>query len=65
MGIVPDLNGEDPPIKLTFDEKYFHYNWNDEHPPIEIPSMPEEEIDNDWIIPNNEKKEEMINDHVT
>jgi hypothetical protein len=65
MGLTPDLDGEDPPIKPVFDEKYFHYSWADEHPLIEIPPLVEDDIDNDWIIPSVQKKEELINEHVT
>ena len=55
----PDLDGEDPPEKPVFDEKFFLYGWDEEHPAIIIPAEVVDDIDNDFIIPPD-KKDEMI-----
>jgi len=59
-GEAPELEeGEDPPEKPVFDEKFFLYGWDEEHPAIIIPAEVVDDLDNDFII-SPDKKEEMI-----
>lgn len=61
-GTTPDLEeGEDPPTKPSFDEKFFLYNWDEEHPAINIPPEVIDDVDNDWII-SADKKDDLIAD---
>jgi hypothetical protein len=56
----PELeDGEEPPVKPEFDEKFFLYGWDEEHPKVFIPPEVIDDVDNDWIIPHD-KKDEMI-----
>lgn len=62
-GGTPDLEeGEEPPTKPTFDEKFFLYNWDEEHPAINIPAEVIDDVDNDWIIAAD-KKDDLIADY--
>jgi hypothetical protein len=54
--------GEEPPVKPVFDEKFFLYNWDEEHPAVVIPAEVIDDVDNDWLIPA-EKKEDFIADY--
>ena len=45
-----------------FDEKYFLFNYDEEHPAIYIPDEVKDDVDNDWII-SIEKKDELISHH--
>lgn len=57
---APELEeGEDPPQKPEFDEKFFLYGWDEEHPAIVIPQEVVDDTDNDFLI-LPDKKEEMI-----
>ena len=59
-GQPPDLDdGEEPPTEPLFDEKYFLYNWDDEHPPLIIPPEVKDDVDNDWLL-TTERKEELV-----
>jgi hypothetical protein len=61
-GETPDLEeGEEPPMKPNFDEKFFLYNWDEEHPAINIPAEVVDDVDNDWIIAAD-KKDDLIAD---
>ena len=42
-------------MKPVFDEKFFLYGWDDEHPKILIPEEVVDDIDNDWQIPKDLK----------
>ena len=56
----PELEeGEDPPSKPVFDEKFFLYGWDDEHPTLLIPEEVIYDKDNDFIIAAD-KRDEMI-----
>ena len=62
-GNPPELEeDEDEPIKPEFDEKYFFFNYDEEHPQILIPDPVIEDIDNDWVI-TPEQKDEFINEY--
>jgi len=39
---------EEVPIKPMYDEKYFLYNYDEEHPEITIPPSVTDDIDHDW-----------------
>lgn len=39
------------------------YNYDQEHPEIEIPEFVQDDIDLDWII-TEEQKEDIINDYL-
>lgn len=51
------------PQRPTFDEKFYLFNWNEEHPEIIIPEQIQDDIDNDWIVSQNQK-EDVINDYL-
>ena len=56
----PELEeGEDPPEKPVFDEKFFLYGWDEEHPAVIIPAEIKDDTDNDYLIPPD-KKDELI-----
>lgn len=55
--------GEEEPEEPIFDDKYFLYHYDEEHPEIPIPDEVMDDIDNDWII-EPEKREEVINDYL-
>ena len=56
----PELEeGEEPPTKPEFDEKFFLYGWDDEHPAVIIPDEVIDDKDNDYLIPAD-KKDELI-----
>ena len=64
-GNPPDLGeGEEPPTEPLFDEKYFLYNWDDEHPPITIPPDVKDDVDNDWRL-TADRKEELVAQYQT
>lgn len=46
-------------MKPEFDEKFFLYTWDDEHPVVVIPKEVIDDMDNDWII-TADKKDDMI-----
>jgi len=52
-------DGEEPPTEPLFDQKYFLYNWDDEHPPLIIPSEVKDDVDNDWLL-TTERREDLI-----
>ena len=50
-GEQPELEeGEEAPTKPHFDEKYFLFHWDEEHPDVMIPDEVGDDVDNDWII---------------
>ncbi len=51
-------------IKPEFDEKFFLYNYDQEHPEIEIPELVQDDVDLDWII-TEDQKEDIINDYLS
>jgi hypothetical protein len=62
-GVPPELEeDEEPPSKPVFDEKYFLYSYDEDHPAIYIPDEIKDDVDNDWLI-SNEKREELIIQH--
>jgi hypothetical protein len=44
------LDDDEIPKEPFFDQKYFLFTWDEEHPPIEIPPHVIEDKDNDWSI---------------
>lgn len=50
-------------IKPTFDEKYFYFAYDEEHPQINIPQLIADDVDLDWII-TEDQKEHIINDYL-
>jgi hypothetical protein len=46
----------------VFDLKFFEFNYEAEHPPIEIPPEIVADVDNDWKL-NGDKREEVIADY--
>ena len=62
-GNTPELDeNEDPPFMPEFDEKYFFFNFDEEHPQILIPEEVFEDVDNDWRI-TDEFKDEQVNEY--
>ena len=62
-GNPPELEeGEEKPARPVFDDKFFLYNWDEEHPAITIPPEVIDDIDNDWVL-TEEQKEEHIAAH--
>lgn len=62
-GQTPELDeDEEPPSKPVFDDKFFLYNWDDDHPEINIPPEVIDDTDNDWLL-TPEKKEELISEY--
>ena len=62
-GNPPDLDeGEEAPTKPVFDEKFFLYNWDEEHQAIVIPPEVIDDVDNDWVIAAD-KKDDLIADY--
>ena len=56
----PELeDGEEAPTKPVFDEKFFLYGWDEEHPSIIIPNEVIDDKDNDWLI-SPEKRDDLI-----
>ena len=55
--------GEEEPEEPIFDDKYFLYHFDEEHPEIAIPPEVVDDIDNDWVI-EPEKRDEVINEYV-
>jgi hypothetical protein len=49
-GTMEDMDDDIEVIRPTFDEKFFLFNWNEEHPEIIIPEEVKDDIDNDWVI---------------
>jgi hypothetical protein len=50
-GNQPELDdGEEPPTKPVHDENYFFFNWDEEHPEIQIPDEVVDDVDDDWLI---------------
>ena len=62
-GQLDDFDDDIEPQRPTFDEKYFLFNWNEEHPEIQIPDEIADDIDNDWII-TQLQKEDVINEYL-
>lgn len=62
-GEEPELEDDEEPIKPAFDEKYFLFNWDEDHPAIEIPPEVVDDVDNDWIIEAT-KKDDVIQDFI-
>lgn len=63
-GEPPQLDeGEDPPTKPIFDENFFFFNWDEEHPEVEIPPEVTDDQDNDWVI-SQEKKDELVEQYI-
>lgn len=59
-GNPPELDeGEEKPTRPVFDDKFFLYNWDEEHPAITIPPAVVDDIDNDCVL-TEELKEELI-----
>ena len=49
-GQMDDFDDDIEPQRPTFDEKFYLFNWNDEHPEIQIPDEIKDDIDSDWVI---------------
>jgi hypothetical protein len=50
-GNPPTLEeGEEEPTLKEFNERYFLFNWDQEHEQITIPDEVVDDIDNDWIL---------------
>jgi len=49
----------------VFDEKFFLFNWDEEHPAVEIPAEVVEDKDHDWDLSavTPEEKDAMLNEH--
>ena len=62
-GQLDDFDDDIEPQRPTFDEKYFLFNWNEEHPEIQIPDEIADDIDNDWVI-TQLQKEDVINEYL-
>jgi len=59
-GNPPSLDdGEEPPTKPVFDENFFFFNWDEEHPEVHIPDEIRDDLDNDWRL-TQERKEELL-----
>ena len=48
-----------------YDEKYFLYNYDDEHPEIVIPPNVTDDVDNDWLITASRKDELLTEYQIT
>ena len=48
-----------------YDEKYFLYNYDDEHPEIVIPPNVTDEVDNDWLITASRKDDLLTEYQIT
>ena len=56
--------GETMPTKdCLFDEKYFMFQYDEDQPEIVIPDEVHDDIDNDWII-QNDQKDLIIEDYL-
>ena len=53
--------GEEKPEVLVFDEKYFLFHYDEEHPETLIPGDIVEDKDNDWIILPNQIEDVIDN----
>lgn len=42
-----------------FDEKYFLFGFDEEHPEVEIPAEVPDDVDNDWDLPQERKEDEI------
>lgn len=63
-GNPPDLeDGEEPPTKPVYDENYFFFQWDEDHPEVIIPDEVIDDVDDDWLI-TADRKESMVNDYV-
>lgn len=48
-----------------YDEKYFLYNYDDEHPEIVIPPNVTDDVDNDWQITASRKDDLLTEYQIT
>ena len=48
-----------------YDEKYFLYNYDDEHPEIVIPPNVTDDVDNDWLITASRKDDLLTEYQIT
>lgn len=49
--------GETMPTKdCLFDEKYFLFQFDEDSPEVIIPDEIKDDVDNDWIIPQDQKE---------
>jgi hypothetical protein len=56
----PELEeGEDPPIYPPFDDKFFLFGYDEEHPHVEIPKEVTDDIDNDYMLIVEQKEKEI------
>ena len=59
-GNAPELeDGEQAPTQPVFDKNFFFFNWDEEHPEIDIPEEVQDDVDNDWMM-TAEKKEDLL-----
>ena len=59
-GEPPELEeGEEPPTLPEFDQKYYIYSYDEEKPEIIIPDEIEDDKDNDWLIEQTFKDEQV------
>jgi hypothetical protein len=49
----------------VYDEKYFLYNFDEEHPETVIPQEVIDDVDNDWIITATRKDELLTEYQIT
>ena len=63
-GEPPQLeDGEEAPTKPIFDENFFFFNWDEEHPEVEIPAEVTDDKDHDWVI-TQEKKDDLVEQYI-
>lgn len=59
-GNPPELEeDEEPPTKPIFDENFFFFNWDEEHPGVDIPPEVVDDVDNDWAL-SQAQKEDLV-----
>jgi len=50
-------------VKPVYDENYFFFNWDEEHPEIKIPDEVIDDVDNDWMV-SAERKEDLVTEYM-
>lgn len=53
-----------PTKDCLFDDKYFLFQWDEDQPEIIIPDEVKDDVDNDWVIPQDQK-EHAIEEYLT
>ena len=55
-----EKENQEPPVMPEFDKQEMEEKFDDENPPIEIPPEQEDDINNDWVL-EEDQETELVN----